>query len=80
MKKSAAAQSTTVVGTMRKIGLEGGLWACVADDGASWELLGAPDAMKKNGLRVEVELDAQNADATIGMMGRSGRVKRWREL
>jgi hypothetical protein len=80
VKNKADSKSTTVVGTMRKIGLEGGIWACVTDDGTSWELLGAPDAMKKNGLRVEVDLDGKNADATIGMMGRSGRVKGWREL
>jgi hypothetical protein len=73
-------ESTTVVGTMRKIGLEGGIWACVTDAGTSWELLGAPDAMKQNGLRVEVELDGRNADVTIGMMGRSGRVRGWRAL
>lgn len=71
-------ESTTVVGTMRKIGLEGGIWACVTEDGASWELIGAPDAMKQNGLVVEVELEGRNADATIGMMGRAGRVKGWR--
>ncbi len=56
------------------------LWACVTDEGTSWELLGAPDDLKKNGLRVEVEVDAKNADATIGMMGRSGRVKHWRAI
>ena len=69
-----------IVGTMRKIGLEGGLWACVTDEGAGWELLGAPEAMKQNGLRVEVELEGRNADATIGMMGHSGRVTAWRPL
>jgi hypothetical protein len=52
----------------------------VTDAGTSWELLGAPEAMKQNGLRVEVELDGRNADVTIGMMGRSGRVRAWRAI
>lgn len=63
------------VGTVRKLGLEGGVWALVTDSGETIELLGAPDALKKDGCRAEVELDSRNADVTIGMTGASGRVK-----
>ena len=71
---------TKVTGTMRKIGLEGGLWAVVSDAGESWELLDAPAELKSNGLRVEVEIDATQAEVTIGMMGRAGHVKGYRKL
>lgn len=73
-------ETKKVTGTMRKIGLEGGIWAVISDEGESWELLGAPDALKNNGLRVEVEVDTKTADVTIGMMGRSGHVKSFRAL
>jgi hypothetical protein len=74
------AKTTTVTGTMRKIGIEGGIWAVISDQGESWELLGPPEDLKKNGLRVEVQVDSHQADVTIGMMGRSGHVKSFREL
>lgn len=77
---SRASETKKVTGVMRKIGLEGGLWAVISDAGESWELLGAPDALKQNGLRVEVEVDTHKADVTIGMMGRSGHVKSFRAL
>lgn len=76
-KKSA---ETTVRGTVRKLGLEGGLWALVTDAGETWELLEAPDALKENGLRAEVELTRRGADVTIGMVGNAGRVRRWSKL
>jgi len=63
------------VGTVRKLGLEGGVWALVTDSGETIELLGAPDALLVDGRRAEVELDATRADVTIGMTGASGRVK-----
>jgi hypothetical protein len=72
--------STKVTGVMRKVGIEGGLWAVISDAGESWELIDAPDALKQNGLRVEVEVDAKVADVTIGMMGRSGKVLGYRAL
>lgn len=63
------------VGTVRKLGIEGGVWALVTDSGETIELLGAPDALLSDGARAEVELDAKSADVTIGMTGASGRVK-----
>lgn len=72
--------TTKVTGTMRKIGIEGGLWAVVSDAGESWELIDAPAELESNGLRVEVEVDATKVDVTIGMMGRAGRVKSHRRL
>ena len=62
-------------GTVRKLGLEGGVWALVTDGGETIELIGAPDGLKKDGARAEVELDGKDADVTIGMTGASGRVR-----
>ena len=63
------------VGTVRKLGLEGGVWALVTDAGETIELIGAPDGLKKDGARAEVELERKNADVSIGMTGASGRVR-----
>lgn len=62
-------------GIIRKIGIEGGVWALVIDDGSQIELIDAPAALLQNGARARVDLDEKRVDATIGMMGRSARVK-----
>jgi hypothetical protein len=67
-------------GTIRKIGLEGGVWALITDDGRQVELIDAPPELKKNGVRAEVEGDRRGADVTIGMLGDSIRVKSFRLL
>lgn len=79
-KGAKKSSTTTVRGTVRKLGLEGGLWALVTDAGESWELLDAPADLKVNGQRAEVELTRRGADATIGMVGNAGRVSRWSKL
>jgi hypothetical protein len=67
-------------GTVRKLGIEGGVWALVTDDGETIELIDAPADLQKNGARAEVELDGEGADVTIGMTGASGRVRSHRIL
>ncbi len=69
-----------VRGTIRKMSIEGGVWALVSDAGETIELLGAPTELASNGLRVEVDLDARGADASIGMVGSSARVRSWRKI
>lgn len=64
-----------VEGTIRMLGIEGGVWALVTDGGETIELLDAPAALLQNGARAEVELDRKSADVTIGMTGASGRVR-----
>ena len=56
-------------GTIRKLGLEGGLWALVTDDGRSIELIDCPEALKKNGARARVRGSRESAEVTIGMVG-----------
>ncbi|HJL19817.1 MAG TPA: hypothetical protein RMH99_29405 [Sandaracinaceae bacterium LLY-WYZ-13_1] len=68
-------------GTIRKIGIEGGVWALVTDDGEQIELIDPPAELRKNGARARVEADEQNpVDVSIGMLGRAVRVKSYELL
>ncbi len=68
-------RTTRVRGTIRKISIEGGVFALVTDDGKQVELIDPPAGLQKNGARAEVVLDRTNADATIGMVGDAARVR-----
>lgn len=78
--KKSEGKRTVVRGTVRKLGLEGGLWALVTESGDQWELLDAPAALKINGMKAEVTLEGGGGDATIGMVGHAGRVVSFDEL
>jgi hypothetical protein len=67
-------KATTVRGTIRKIGIEGGIYALITDDGKQIELIDPPLALQKNGARATVVLDRKNAEVTIGMIGDAARV------
>lgn len=67
-------------GTVRKLGLEGGLWALVTDEGDSIELIDAPPELLQNGMRAEIEGTREGAEVSIGMVGDAVRVTRWRKL
>ncbi len=64
-------------GTIRKIGIEGGVWALITDAGEQIELIDPPDELKQNGARAEIGADAERVDVSIGMLGRAVRVKTW---
>ena len=68
----------SIRGTVRKLGLEGGLWALVTESGEQYELLDAPAELKMDGLTVEVEGDVPAADVTLGMVGSSLAVRAWK--
>jgi hypothetical protein len=55
-------------GTIRRSGLEGGLWMLETDKGESYQLLGKVDGAK-DGLEVEVEGTVDKAAMGIGMVG-----------
>ena len=65
-------------GTIRKIGIEGGVWALVTDEGETIELIDAPAELKQPGVRAEVEGTKKGADVTIGMVGAAIRVTSYR--
>ena len=69
-----------MVGTIRKLGLEGGLWALVTDDGRTVELLDAPQGLLKNGARARVEGSRERAEVTVGMVGDAIHVTDWELL
>ena len=61
-------------GTIRKLGLEGGLWALVTDDGRTVELIDPPEGLKKDGAKARVEGRRDEAEVTVGMVGDAVRV------
>jgi len=61
-------------GTIRRLGLEGGLWALITDDGHTVELVEPPPAICKNGLRVAIVPRRDRAEVTVGMLGDAVRV------
>jgi hypothetical protein len=66
---------TRVRGTVRKIGIEGGVYALITEAGAQIELIDPPAALQANGVRAEIELDRKGTDVTIGMVGDAARVR-----
>lgn len=67
-------------GIVRKIGLEGGVWALVTDDGTVVELIDAPAELLVDGMRAEVTGTKKNADVTIGMVGAAVRVTKFEKI
>lgn len=68
----------TLRGTVRKLGLEGGVWALVTDEGTTVELIDPPTGLCKEGARAEVTVDRNSADVTIGMLGEAARVRKFK--
>ena len=63
-----------MTGTIRKLGLEGGLWALITDDGATVELIDPPEGLCRDGARARVEINRDEAEVSVGMVGDAGRV------
>jgi hypothetical protein len=74
-QENGVTHKNKVRGTVRKIGIEGGVYALITEDGKQIELIDPPPALQKNGAKATVELDRTNADVTIGMIGDAARVK-----
>lgn len=67
-------------GTIRKLGLEGGLWALITDEGASVELIDPPEELKVAGRRAKVVGDRGGAEVTIGMVGDAVKIESYELL
>ena len=68
-------------GTIRKLGLEGGLWALVTDDGRTVELIDPPEGLRKDSLRVEIEVDSsRKVEVSVGMVGEAVRVRSFKAI
>ncbi|MEL6909807.1 MAG: DUF5818 domain-containing protein [Cyanobacteria bacterium J06643_13] len=61
--------SMTVVGTIEKKGFGFGTWALVTDDGTTYELKDAPEALQQSGLKVEVTGKIREDVMTMAMIG-----------
>lgn len=59
----------TVVGTIEKKGFGFGTWALVTDDGTTYELKDAPEALQQSGLKVEVTGKIREDVMTMAMIG-----------
>ncbi|MDH5490748.1 MAG: hypothetical protein OEY14_02120 [Myxococcales bacterium] len=74
------AETTRHRGTIQSLGLEGGLWALITDEGRTMELLDPPAELLEAGLRVEIEGELDAAEVTIGMLGDTLRVRSFEAL
>jgi hypothetical protein len=70
----------TLRGEVRKLGLEGGLWALATEDGRMVELVAPPADLCVAGLRAEVVGEQKSAEVSIGMVGDAVRVVSFRSL
>lgn len=57
-------------GTIQKLGLEGGLWALIKDDGSQVELIDPPAELRQAGRRARLtKVRRDKAEVSIGMVG-----------
>jgi hypothetical protein len=68
----------TYVGTIRKLGVEGGVWALIGDDGQQYHLVDAPAAIRKDGMHVEIKGETAKG-ASIAMIGSMLRIRSFTE-
>ncbi len=66
------------VGTIRRLGLEGGVWGFISQDGEQYHLVDAPENLRQDGLQVEIEGEIAKG-ATIAMVGSILRVHSFRK-
>jgi hypothetical protein len=67
---SIAAALDTIVGTIRRVDLEGGFWGLFSDDGRRYDPTGSlPHATQREGARVKVVVSKRNGVATFRMWG-----------
>lgn len=61
--------SIHIVGTVRQLPVEGGVWVITAEDGTSYNPMNLPEAFQVEGRRVEAEATVRDDVASIGMVG-----------
>jgi len=67
---SVAAELDTIVGTIRRVDLEGGFWGLFSDDGQRYDPTGSlPRAAQQEGVRVRVIAAKRTDIATFRMWG-----------
>lgn len=69
----------TIVGTLRRLSIEGGVWILVADDGRRFQLQPAPQS-EREGARVELEGDPKPQGVSFQMAAPIFEVRRLRRV
>jgi len=68
-----------LIGTLHHSDLEGGVWVLAAEDGRQYHLDGLPQALHREGVRLEVQ-GQESAQMSLGMMGAVFQVRSARAL
>ena len=66
-------------GTVKKNALEGGIWELHAEDGKRYQLQGGDDALRAEGLTVEIDGKIDKQAFGIGMTGPTLVVKSYKK-
>lgn len=80
LAKPELSSVSTLEGTVRRLGLEGGLWALVTDEGTTVELVDPPEGLLRDGARARVEIGDARVEVSVGMVGRPVQVRSFRLL
>jgi len=67
-------------GTVKKNDLEGGIWELHAEDGKRYQLQGGDDALRTEGVKVEIEGKIDTQAFGIGMTGPTLAVKSYKTI
>jgi heat shock protein HslJ len=67
--EGAEGAPVSIVGTVRQLPVEGGVWVIASDDGTHYNPLNLPEAFRVEGLAVEAEATLRDDVASIGMVG-----------
>lgn len=65
-------------GTVEFRDVEMGVWVLSGDDGRTYQIAGGPPALRRAGLRVEIDGDVDAAAVTVAMVGPVLRVRGFR--
>ena len=79
-QKKTMKDEQMITGTVRYVGLEGGFYGLVADDGRKYDPVDLPDRYKKNGLRVKFRVKEKKGTMGIHMWGKIVEVVKIEEM
>ncbi len=68
-----------LIGTLHHSDLEGGVWVLAAENGRQYHLEGLPQALSREGARLEVQ-GQESSQMSLGMMGAVFQVRSARSL
>ena len=78
--KTATASTQTVTGTVRYIDVEGGFYGIVTDDGQKLDPVNLPREFRKDGLRIQAQVEPVQQQVSIRMWGTPVRIIEFKRL